>query len=390
MSDNPNAKKAWWKRWAGTLFGWIIDKGWKQWALLVVALVFVIWALGVWRGGVDYTKDPSALVPRSAHLYLETRDLDSLLKIAGNWPLWTNDRRNADDERWNRLQEDMADALSRRVAGLGRRLPLNWLSGTQATALSVSDNENGTGYTWALYLHLQNPQDIISEIAVEAGVTLENVKGDKNEGVYALTSTAPAKVYLGALGPWLIISSDSKLPFFALDGYRKPALTLARSNIIPQWSRSQSFRGMANPAHFPTLLGDGKLAPFKEWMSPDSRLSFSATLKNSDSVKAEFTFNRLSDQIAGGLWPLLDFVILVVGAFAFLLLLLIVFAMFKGSMLKAGAIKAGIVPAPAPEKVEPSAAFVEDAGGAPALSSHDDGVKHSPEGGEHEATVSDS
>lgn len=355
----------------GWLYRIVTLPGWHRWlALAAAAFLFMLSALWLTQG-TDYREDPSALVPRSADLYAETRDLAGFLKTAGAWTLWREDRRGTESESRNALERELAALVSARVGGLPVNPPLRWMGASRGAAWSVSRNgaEGAPGTeSWALYLKLENPGDALGEIEVEPGMTLETTQGERSgDGVFAVRARDGTAAYAGVVGPWLILSGDAKLPEFALEAKGKPGVSLAGSGMLPPWRRAAGLRGVVNPSYTAAAalpaLGGGFAA---DWLSPGARIAYTSTLGKNGGVEINFTTVELREQSPGtGLWPLVSLVVALVALASLAVVLGIVLVMIGwGGWFKAMAVKTGAEPAEAPEKVETSPAFAEDAAAA--------------------------
>ncbi|MCD8350097.1 MAG: hypothetical protein LUC93_05725 [Planctomycetaceae bacterium] len=359
---------------AGWFFRTIFRPGWPQWAILAIAVVVFILALLGLTGGTDYREDPSALAPRSADIYVETRDLPALLKTVGSWRVWKEERRSAADDERNQLQVDIAGIISERVAGMSTSSPLRWLAAATRAAycLSAASVEDG-GESWALYITMHNPADALAEIEVERGMTVETLRGTREAGgVFRLTGAGAGELYFGIVGPWLVISSQAKLPEFALESARKPAFSLANSGLMPGWKRGATLRGVVNPAYTPGKTGVTAYTIITGWMASDMRVNYLSSV-GKNGLETTFGAEALSGRVHGsGLWwPLVAGILLVVAVIALAAAFMVLLVMVGwGGWLKTKAMRAGIMPARGPEAVQPSEAFSADAGldrGAPEM-----------------------
>lgn len=349
------------KKFCGWLYTVLFTPGWQRWVLLAVALAAFLCAGLFLTGGTDYREDPSALVPRSVQAYVETNDLDALLRNAGAWSAWQADRRASPGDQYNRLQVDIAERIGRRVSGLGTR-PLRWLVGTGRAAHCVNREEDG-GETWALFLQVPDIGEALSEASVEQSMTLETIEGTRENGLFKLTGSGGGELFLCALSPWFIVSSGETLPRFALESVRRPAFSLANSGILPQWTRGASIRGVVNPAY---PAGGAALSAYgvvSGWMAAEARVNFVSAFRN--GLETTLDTAMLTDKVRGGglLWPLLRLLLLFAAlACLFLAVVAVLVMVGWGGWLKARAARAGIVPLQSPKAIEPSAAFREDAG----------------------------
>ncbi len=369
MTTQPETKKRSLKT---ILVGWIcrivVRPGWTRWvALAVAAVLFVLSAFYLTRS-TDYREDPSALVPRSADVYAETRDLSSLLKTAGAWTLWHADRRGDGTEARNDLEKELAARISARVGGLPINPPLRWMASSLGAAWCVSREAPDGGAdgadSWALYLRLEDPAAVLGEIEVEPGITLETVQGGRGgDGVFSLAGK-DGTVFVGIVGPWLIFSGDDKLPAFALEAKRRPSLSLAGSEMLPAWRRGAGLRGLVNPSSSAARSPAFAPAFVTDWLSPAARVVYTAVLGRSGGAELRLATAELTDSAPGAaLWPVM-FVLMAALAVASLAVIFAILLVMVGwgGWLKALAVKAGAAPASAPERVEPSRAFREDAG----------------------------
>lgn len=338
-------------------------KGWHKWALLGgVAVAFILF-MSLAFDGVDYKQEPSALVPRSVYAYAETNNLDALLKEVGAWPVW-RDRKTAGSEQWSQLQVNFAGLIGDKVVGLGTRLPLYLLSRTQKAALALVEGDAESPESWALLLELADPAAILAEINVEPGLTLELVPG--SQGVYKLTGAEDTSLYFGVAAPWFMISSDSKLPLFAVTSLKSPGFSLATSQVLPDWKRNVVVRGMFSPSALSSAQAEEytTLSAMADWMSYDTRMTFMSRLSGGGEFDTRFAQQTISDRPGGGgIWSLFKFIFGLLGMVCLVLIASIGIIMLGyGGWLKALAIRAGIAPAGGPGVAKPSEAFKEDAG----------------------------
>lgn len=365
MTAHPDVKKRSLKQILGGWFYSIVTRpGWPRWATLAVAaFLFMLSALYLTRS-TDYREEPSALVPRSADVYAETRDLSGLLKTVGAWRVWHPDRRGSGQEARTELEKDLAGLISAHVGGLPINPPLRWMSASLGAGWCVSRNETGPE-SWALYLRLDDPAAALKEVEVEPGMTLEVLAGARTgDGVFSLAGKDGGIVYFGIVGPWLIVSGDEKLPTFALEAKRRPSQSLGGSGIVPKWRRSASVRGVFHPGY---AMAQGRsFGPsfVTNWLSPDARVTYTAILGRSGGVETYSNTVELTDRTgAGGWWPLFLIImgILAIVSLGVIFTILLVMVGW-GGWFKALAIKAGIAPAGTPARVEPSRAFKQDSG----------------------------
>ncbi|MCC8191049.1 MAG: hypothetical protein LIP77_10525 [Planctomycetes bacterium] len=363
-----DAVMAWCRKKAGWLFGALVGlastKGWRRWALLALSLMVFAFALCFLFGGPSYEKDPSALVPRSAGLYAETRDMDAMLRTVSAWGLWRDERRTTIDGQWSQLQVDVAGAIGDNVAGLGTRLPLAWLTNSKNAAWVVAGGDEEPE-SWALFLHLESPADELSAMAVEPGLQLTELAGTRTDGVFSLSGEGNGQLFFGVIGPWLIVSSSDVLPFFAFEGRKKPALSLANSRILDPWTWGMVLRAVVDPNRADVLPRLGRALGTPEWIAPDARLAVkSSKLEKGGRAVFSVASRRLGQPSHHGFLRWLGRLIWVVlGVTALAAIAMTLLCMIGWSAwLKAAAIRAGIRHAPQPAAPEPSPAFVEDIG----------------------------
>lgn len=366
MTDQPGAKRSLRQMGGGTLYSLIFQPGWPRWVLLAVAaLVFILVALAL-SGGTSYRDDPSVLVPRSSQVYMETRDLDSLLRTVAAWKVWKPERRAKGDEQRNQLQVDIASLIGDQVAGLGTRLPLLWLIEAKQAAYCINQDDQGQE-SWALILRADDSAEVMADIGVEPGMQVETVKGNADQGVFKLTGTGAGELYFGVVKPWLIISSQSTLPEFALESTRRPAFSMSRSGLLPNWRRGVVVRGVTNPVYRAERANSPAYGILTNWMDPDVRVNFTSKI-GSKGLETTFDADQLSERVrGGGLWPLFAVLLVIIGLVALAIVFAVILAMVGwGGWLKTAAMRAGVTPAKAPRPTEPSAAFIEDSGAAKA------------------------
>lgn len=360
MTENAGGKRSFKQILGGWFYGILFKPGWPRWAMLaVVAVLFMLAALGL-TGGTDYREDPSALVPRSAQSYVETNNLDHLLRNVGAWRLWDEKRRRPNTEQYNQLHVDIAGLLGERVQGLGTRL-ISILASTARAAYCVNQDEQG-GESWALFMQLEDPNSILNDLAVEQNMNLEVVEGTKDNGVLKLTGSGDGELYFGVVKPWLIISSADILPKFALGSARRPTHSMANSGILPKWKRGNSLRGVYNPAFHADKTNLSAYSIITGWMAPEMRINFTSSFRN--GLETTFNAGMLSEKArGGGLWPLFWVLLLLLALICLVLAFVIILVMVGwGGWLKTTAMRAGISPAKEPGAVDPSEAFKEDAG----------------------------
>ena len=364
MTAHSEVKKRSLKQIVGGWFYRIVTQpGWPRWvALAVAAFLFMLSALYLTRS-TDYREDPSALMPRSADVYAETRDLAGLLKTVAAWRVWHPDRRGTGQESRTELEKDLAGLISARVGGLPINPPLRWMSASLGAGWCISRGEDGAE-SWALYLRLDDPAAALKEIEVEPGMTLQTPQGwREGDGVFSLTGQG-GSVSFGIAGPWLILSGDDKLPNFALDAKRRPSQSLAGTGIVPKWRRTSSVRGMFNPSYASAQGKSFGPSFVANWLSPDARITYTALLGRSGGVEAYFNTAELSDRsVGGGLWPLFLILMGVVALCSIGVIFAILLVMVGwGGWFKAMAVRAGIAPSKIPDRVNTSAAFKQDSG----------------------------
>ncbi len=393
MTGRPDGKIGIGQRIGGWAYNLIFQAGWPRWVLLAVAAAICLLAIFALSGGTDYKEDPSALVPRSVEVYAETRNLGSLLKKVGGWTLWGKADGPVAEDSWTQLHRDLADIIGDQVDGLGRRQPLMWLSTASKAAYCIAPGddagktpakagemapaegakEGAGGESWALYLEVPNPATAISELGVEKNLTLD--KGE--DGLYTLSGRDKGKLYLAVVEPWLVVSSGEKLPKFAQESLKKPAYSLARSELLSSWRRGVGVRGLFNPAYQADAVKGSAYSRVAGWMGPDVRLNFTGRLNDSGGIDMHYNAGRLTDKIGGGgVWPLLVALLTLLALVALAVLAAILCSVLGyAGWLKALAWKAGIRPLNAPARVESSSAFKADVGGeAPQSGSGTSGV----------------
>ncbi len=370
MTTQPEPKKRPLKKILGEwIYRALARPGWtRRIALAAAAALFALSALYL-TGTSDYREDPSALVPRSADVFAETRDLPLLLKTAGAWRIWRPERRGDGAEARSELERDLAGLVSARVGGLPLGAPLRWMAAARGAAFCVSrgsgEEEGGGEASWALYLLLGDPASALREIEIEPGMTLTVVQGGRDtDGVFSLAGR-DGTAALGIVGPWLIFSGDEKLPAFALEAKRRPSLSLAGAGVLPHWSRSAGLRGLVNPSSAAARRSAFGPAFADEWLAPGARLAYTAVLGKNGGVETRLASVELTDAAPGAALGPVVFLLMAVLAVASLAVIFAILLVMVGwgGWLKALALRGGIAPAPAPERVEPSRAFREDSGG---------------------------
>ncbi len=347
------------------LYGMAFKSGWTRWVFLGVAAALFIAIAAIICGGTDYRRDPSALVPRSAALYAETRDLGTLLKNTAGWNVWREIKRDGVD-RANQMPVAFAEMIGAKVGGLGTRLPLAWLAGAQKAAIGFAEGESGKPESWAIYLEIPEADKSLADLRIEPGLTLTKASGAGAGGVYVLSGSGDGKLYLGVMSPWLIVSSDDLLPNFAIDSLRLPSSTLANSDVLPGWRRDTAVRGMFNPRYLSSRPGPATpLGVLGNWMVDEARWSFAAGVTKDGTMDVKYAGSVMMGQAGGGgvLWPVVKFILFLIAVLCLVLVLGTLSIMIGlGGWYKFLAVKAGLAPRPAPASVEPSAAFQEDSG----------------------------
>lgn len=344
---------------ASWLLGVMSQAGLPRQILLAVAIILFLVISLVLCSGTDYRDDPAALAPPSASLFAETRDLGLLLKNVGSWNLWKSDRRATED----RVQQSFADGIGDLVPGLGSTLPFSWLGKAQKAAFAIADNEKEGEKTWAIYLQIPDAANALAQVKREPRLKLEPLKGAA-EGIYELSGESGNKVVVGAMDPWLVISDSSRLPGFAFEVIRRPNNSLASSQMLPEWNRHASIRGIADPGYLYTRDDmSALLSGIKNWIEPKARMVFTSRLDPDGGVDYKLGITEMQTQSGGsGAWPLVKFILFLIAVLA----LLLIFATLAlilgwGGWLKLAAKRAGIVPAQTPAEVTVSPAFREDA-----------------------------
>jgi hypothetical protein len=348
-----------------------LEPGWRRWLLFTLLAILLAALAGLTLDRIDPRTDPSALVSRSSRLYLETRDAKTFFARAGAWPGWSRERltesRDIDDDKWNRLQIDLAGLAGAAIPSLGVRTPLRWLAESTRLALALSEDDGTPG--WTLLFDIPEPRECLAELGVEPGLRLERI-GDASGGgqLFRLSGNAGGNLHLAAAGPWLIVAPAQKAAQFALDSWGSPAFSLANSGLVPVWRRGAVLRGALDPSYLTeSARGGAWLDALGGWLDADARLGFTARFDEAGIGDAEFEIRKFSAAPpGGGLWPLVRIVLALLGIACLLLILLIILAAVGfGARLKILAIRAGLSSAPKPVQVELSTAFMEDAGLAP-------------------------
>lgn len=348
------------------VYGIAFEKGWKPFALLGALLVAAILLWTMAFDGVDYRKEPSAIVARSVDLYIETQNLDEFLKGVSSWKVWKEDFSNSGHEQWSQAQVDLAIMLGESVQGLGTR-PLSWLTGTGKAAMAVSADEKTGAEDWALYLQLADPKSMLEEFRIQSELTLEQIRSEGGSGVYRLTGAGEGSLYFGLMNPWVVISSSDRPVLYALfESQRKPAHTLGGSGILPDWRGKTKARGLFNPSFLAEEDPEAYSRFFflGEWLAKSSRVAYTLRFSGGDEVDVTMSAVTLAEDVSGGmLWAFLKVLFGLLGLILVALAAAVGLAMAGwGGWLKMLAARAGIVPAAGPEEATPSAAFAEDAG----------------------------
>lgn len=362
--ESGGGKRTLWGRVGMWLYSVAIRPGWPRRILLAAAVIIFILCVIAVRSGIDYRRDPSALVPRSARVFLETREIGPLLTNVGDWKIWRDDKRVTSGSEW--LQVGLATHVGGKVTGLGTRLPLLWLNGAHKAAFAMVESDNGPAPSWALYLETPNASAVVRDIGIEAGLKLENAR-EAGPNIYTLTGYGEGRLILGVVEPWLIISSDTKLPKFAVENAGRTGFSIARADVLPDWRRDTSVRGVVDPAYAAEHSELSKLLPtMGGWLEPQARVGVSVGVRDDGKVSVALATGLMADKASGGgIWTLLRFILGIVAILCLILVALILLVMIGwGGWLRFAAAKAGIAPAKEPEAVEPSPAFKEDAGGA--------------------------
>ncbi len=360
MTTQPGGARGFGQRMGAWLYRTVFLAGWRRWAMLVAALILLLVAFLILTSRTDYREDPSALTPRSVDFYAEAREMEALFQNVGDWSLWTRGGDGLVQTRWNKVQQELAIIIGDEVEGLGDSKPIKWLSSASRGAYCIVPADENEDESWALFLNVPQPMTVMAELGVERGLTVE--QGE--DGVYVLTGRGEGVLYFAVVDPWLVISSSGKLPKFAIDSLRTPAVTLAYSGILPKWRRGADIRGVINPHYRASHSDIPAYAVVSGWMAPDIRINFSTRVGKSSGMETYFNYNVLSGEVRGsGLWPLLFLITGVVALAAFIIVIAIVLAMIGwGGWLKFLAARAGIRPAFAPSPVHHSTAFREDSG----------------------------
>lgn len=353
------------------MFSWLIGNvfrpGWRRWLIFVIALAVFLILVSFLRGGVDYKRDPAALVSRNALFYVEAKNIDAAMRNAGMWSLWNEERRAAGDEQWNHIQALLAGAISDKVHGLGSRLPLGWLTTSDAAALAVLEPVTNGQNAWILLVKVPNPQTSIKELRQEPGVTVSPYREANN--LFEITGNDNSVLSVATVGPWLVVSSSFEPLLFATEAVRRPGVSLSSSLTLPNWRGDGAVRGMLDPKFaLADATATAPMARLVGWMEKDSRFVFSVKSDKESHLQVDGAFAKLGETKSDTwIWASIKFILKIVALLCLLLAAAIILVMLGwGGWLKALAVKTGIHPADKPKDVEPSAAFKEDAGVAPA------------------------
>lgn len=364
MADAPGEKNRSMKqRIGGWLYRTISQRGWPRRVLALVALVIILLAGFILRTGSGYREDPSSLVPRRVSLYVEAKQLGTFLNSMGTWRLWTKERLNDNVENWSSLQQDINDILIGKITGLSTR-PRKWLSSSNRAAFCIGSQEDGTTESWALYFNVTTPSEILDDIAAEPGVTMEKLDGARENSVHQMTDREGRRLFLGAVGQWLIISSDEWLPMYAFDSSRRPSSSLVSSGMLPEWSSKAAIRGLYDPERKALSFSVAGFSQFTNWLAPDVRVCFTAKMLKNGGMESTFNTVEFNEKDSvGGMWPILAVILVILAILGICIILAILLTMIGlGGWIKAAAIRAGVAPAKKPVPVEPSPAFKEDVG----------------------------
>lgn len=365
MADDPSGKKRSLKqRIGGWIYGSVSRGGWSRFVLFIVALIILILAVMFLRAGSGYREEPSSLVPRRASFYIEARQLGTFLNGMGTLKIWTKERLEDNVDGWSSLQQDINDILIGKISGLSTR-PRKWLSSPNRAAFCIDSEEDGSGQSWAMYFNVETPSEVLADIAAEPGVVMEKIESVREDSVHKMTDRDGRQLYLGAVGPWLIISSDANLPDYALKALRKPSLALVGSGMLPDWSgKGAAVRGLYDPERRALSFTIAGFSQFSSWLVPDMRVTFTGKLLKNGGMETTLnsvTYNERGS--SGGMWPVFAVILVIIGLACLCIILAIILCVIGlGGWIKAAAIRAGVLPAKKPEPVEPSPAFKEDAG----------------------------
>ena len=363
MSDFFDAVKRTLSSWTYSIFS---KSGWSRRILLAALVIFFVILVVVLRSGINYQSDPSALVPRDAIAYFEARNLEPLLKDVAVWPVWVDDRRPAGDEQWNNIQVALANLLGDNVHGMGSRLPMEWLKAARRSAISILKGDAGEAWSWVLYLELYptNASVVLKELFQEPDLSVVPLQ-ERGAQLLEVSGTDASTLYVGAVDPWLVVSSRPEPLLFAAEAVRRPALTLGGTRFLPRWSRDNIIRGMFDPVAFvDASANNSHIVRLAGWMRSDSRFTVGGKVDASGRMDFRLEHHLLGEARGGGFLGWLVYSVFCVIAATCLVAILLLLATVLGwsGWLKLLAKRAGIQPAAAPNAVEPSAAFLEDAG----------------------------
>lgn len=364
MSEQPGGMEKTAKKTIGGRFlNIILTPGWWRRLLTLLAIVLIAIAAAILLNLKKYRNDPSALVPPSASLYIEAKELDPLLKMVNAWDLWRDERRA---ERPNQLHFDIAAGIGSQVQGLGPRLPIHWLNEAKNGAFvilkgSAEDEKD----TWALFLQMDNPAAALDALRLESSPgMLEILQQRRNgDGVHRLTDGLGGQLTLAVIAPWLVLSPRDTLPLYAWDCTTKTQPTLARSKMVPKFPFSKKVRGIFDPVSSSFSYRSAGTAIFSQWIGENTRVGFTASLGTNGNVDVAFSpvvyTNKMS---GGGVGAIFSVLFVLLGLIALVFVVGVVMALIGGGWLKTRALRAGVRPAAKPAVAEPSPAFKEDAG----------------------------
>ncbi len=361
MGDATGGKKG--KGMFSWLIGNVFRPGWRRWLIFVIALAVFLILVSFLRGGVDYKRDPGALVSRNALFYLEAKNIDAAMRNAGMWSLWNDERRAAGDEQWNHIQALLAGAISDKVHGLGSRLPLGWLTSSDTAALAVLEPVTNGQNAWILFVKVPNPQTSVKELRQEPGVTVSPYREANN--LFEITGNDNSTLSVATVGPWLVVSSSFEPLLFAAEAVRRPGVSLSSSLTLPNWRGDGALRGMLDPKFaLADTTSTAPLARLVGWMEKDSRFVFSIKTDKESRLQVDGAFAKLGETKSDTwLWSFIKFILKIVALLCLLLAAAIILVMLGwGGWLKTLAVKTGIHPKDKPKNIEPSEAFKEDAG----------------------------
>ncbi len=346
------------------LYALVSRPGWIRRLLLAGAVVVFLVCLVILWSGADYRQDPSALVPRTADLFVETRDLDKLLKNVGYWNLWNAEHKVQDGEPRNLFQIEVVQYFTTLIPDLGTYIPFLWLSDAKKSALAIAEGDSAGEKAWAIYLETADVGRVLSEMRLEPKIRIEG-PAQAREGIFELVGENGGSLFMAVLTPWIVISPDRQLPEFAFAIMKKPSLSLANAKLLPSWQRRTSVRGMAHPLYLAARPDTGNLlGGLGTWVDDKARFVFSAAVEADNKVEATVSIATISGSVrGGGAWPIVKLLLFLIalGCLALVLFSLLVMLGW-GAKLKLAAMRAGIMPRTHPEAVTPSTAFLEDSG----------------------------